>query len=195
MNPGIWMLADKLEFKYEWEEFLCLGSKDATIMNTGSSMERFAKELGQERGIKFEYECFDIGHLYTLETIANLGWIEPPFFIQSVFGFPGGLGTDPSHVAHARDTADRLFGKDYIWSVLAAGKEQMRCTTMAACLGGNVRVGLEDSLWRGKGELAKNSGEQVQRIVTILKELSLEIASPDEAREYLGTKGRANSNY
>ncbi|NIB42460.1 3-keto-5-aminohexanoate cleavage protein [Pseudomaricurvus alkylphenolicus] len=195
MNPGIWMLKDKLNYQHDWERMMTEGSKDATIMNTGASMERFAKELGQERGIRFEYECFDIGHLYMLDTLANLGWIEPPFFIQSIFGFPGGLGTDASHIVHMRETADRLFGDDYIWSVLAAGKDQMKCTTMSAIMGGNVRVGLEDSLWYGKGQLAKNSGEQVKRIVSILKELSLEIATPDEAREILGTKGRANTNY
>jgi uncharacterized protein (DUF849 family) len=195
MNPGLWMLADRLNFKEDWEEYFAYGSKDATIMNTGASMERFAKELGQERGIRFEYECFDIGHLYTLASLADLGWVEPPFFIQSVFGFPGGLGTDPAHVVHARDTADRLFGHDYVWSVLAAGKDQLKCTTMSACMGGNVRVGLEDSLWRRKGELAKNSGEQVKSIVTILDMLSLEIATPEETREFLGTKGRENTNY
>jgi uncharacterized protein (DUF849 family) len=197
MNPGVWQLYDKYKdrFTHEWEEVFCLGSKDATIMNTGASMERFAKELGQERGVRFEYECFDIGHLYMLETIANLGWVAPPFFIQSVLGFPGGLGTDVSHIVHMRDTADRLFGNDYIWSVLAAGKDQIKSTTVSACMGGNVRVGLEDSLWYGKGQLAKSSGEQVARIVRILQELSLEIATPDEAREFLGTKGRSNTNY
>ncbi len=195
MNPGTWMLADRLKFQHEWEEIMCWGSMDTTIMNTGASMERFAKELGQERGVKFEFECFDIGHLYMLETIANLGWVEPPFFIQSIFGFPGGLGTDPAHVAHARDTADRLFGDDYIWSVLAAGKDQLRCTTMSACMGGNVRVGLEDSLWKRKGELAKSSAEQVESMVTILDMLSLEVATPEETRQYLGTKGRENANY
>jgi uncharacterized protein (DUF849 family) len=170
-------------------------SKDVTIMNTGLSMERFAKELGEERGVRFEYECFDIGHLYMLETIANLGWVKPPFFIQSIFGFPGGLGTDAAHIVHMRDTADRLFGSDYIWSVLAAGKDQIRCTTVAATMGGNVRVGLEDSLWYGKGQLAKGSADQVRRITTILRELSLEVATPAETREMLGTKGRANTKY
>jgi len=198
MNPGTWMMANKLQEVLTpggWEEVMMHFSKDVTIQNTGQSMERFAKELGQERGVRFEYECFDIGHLYMLSAIADMGWIKPPFFIQSIFGFPGGLGTDLSHVMHMKDTADRLFGDDYYWSVLAAGKDQIKVCTQSALLGGNVRVGLEDSLWYGKGQLAKSSGEQVGRIVRIMNELGLEVATPDEARDILETKGRAETNY
>ena len=198
MNPGTWMMAEKLSGMVSpggWEEYMMNASKDVTIQNTGQSLERFAKELGQERGVKFEYECFDIGHLYMLRAIADMGWVKPPFFIQSIFGFPGGLGTHPSHILHMKETADRLFGDDYYWSVLAAGKDQIKVCTQSLLLGGNFRVGLEDSLWYGKGELAKNSGEQVGRMVRILTELGLEVASPDDAREILQTKGKENTNF
>ena len=121
--------------------------------------------------------------------------MKPPFFIQSVFGPLGGIGTDPRHVLHFKDTAYALFGDYYIWSLLAAGKAQLKLTTMAACMGGNVRVGMEDSLWAGPGELAKSSADQVRRIRTILEALGMEVASPDEARQYLGTKGADRVNF
>jgi len=198
INPAIWTILDraKEEDLLDWELMFAHSTKDMTMMNTFASMEKIAKVLGEDRGVTFEFECFDIGHLYCLRFMADRGWVKPPFFIQSVFGFlGGGIGTDPIHVLHMKQTADMLFGDDYIWSVLAAGKDQIRVTNMSAILGGNVRVGLEDSLWYGKGQLAKSSAEQVGRIVRILKELSLEIATPDEARKMLGTKGADKVNF
>jgi len=197
MNPAPWALKERFidHVKYDWERLFLEQSKGATMQNPYTFMERLAKELGEDRGVKFEYECFDIGHLYTLKFIADRGWVKPPFFIQSVFGFLGGLGCDVRHVVHFKETADLLFGDNYIWSLLAAGKDQIRMTTMAAAMGGNVRVGLEDSLWYGKGKLAKSSAEQVGRIRRIMEELELEVATPAEARAILGTKGADKVNF
>ena len=179
----------------EWEEAYLQLSRHLTMANPYSLMERIARELGEDRGVRFEFECFDTGHLYALKVIADEGWVKPPFFIQSVFGPLGGIGTDPKHVLHFKETADMLFGDDYIWSLLAAGKAQLRLTTMAACMGGNVRVGMEDSLWAGPGELARSSADQVRRIRTILEALGLEVATPAEARAFLGTKGADRVNF
>lgn len=197
MNAANWILGERFDPSKlrDWEKMFIAATRDVTMMNTYASMERIARELGEDRGVKFEFECFDIGHLYTLKILADRGIVKPPYFIQSVFGFVGGIGTDPSHVLHFKDTADRLFGDDYYWSLLAAGKDQIRLTTMSAVMGGNVRVGMEDSLWYGKGQLAKSSAEQVGRIRRILEELSLEIATPDEARAILGTKGADKVNF
>ncbi|MFA6310135.1 MAG: 3-keto-5-aminohexanoate cleavage protein [Sterolibacterium sp.] len=197
MNGAQWMLADRFDPDElrDWEKLFLHVTKDVTLTNTWASMETFIQELGRDRGVVFEYECFDIGHLYALKVMADRGWVKPPYFIQSVFGFAGGIGPHPRHVMHFRDTADMLFGDDYIWSVLAAGKEQIRLTTMSAVMGGNVRVGLEDSLWYGKGRKATGSAEQVGRIRRIMEELDLEIATPDEARAMLGTKGADKVNF
>lgn len=197
MNLGLLAFKDKFigRTKYDWEVMAFEQSRHLSMQNPYAFMERIAKELGDERGVRFEYECFDIGHLYALAFIADLGWVKPPFFVQSIFGFAGGLGVDVSHVVHMKETADRLFGDNYCWSVLAAGKDQMRLTTMAAAMGGNVRVGMEDSLWLGKAEPAKSNADQTAKIVRILKELSLEIATPDEARAILGCKGRDKVNF
>ena len=192
MIPGIWAYADKYEgkFKYDWEREFMLATKFLTLTNTYANMEQLASEVGQDLGVRFEFEAFNIAQLHTLKFIVDQGWIKGPLFIQSVLGFAGGLSADPRHVMHMKETADDLFGDNYHWSVLAAGKAQIPSVTMAAILGGHVRVGLEDSLWYGKGQLAKSNAEQVRRIRRILEELSLEIASPDEAREMLQTKGR-----
>lgn len=197
LNPGVWAFKERFEgkFKYEWERQMMTVTKGMTITNTFAQMERVAKELGDERGVKFEFECFDIGHLYTLRFIMDQGWLKPPFFIQSIFGFLGGLGHDPKHLLHMKQTADDLFGDDYYWSVLATGRHQMRLVAMSAIMGGNVRVGMEDSLWYGKGEMAKSNADQVKRICRILEELSLEVATPDEARAILGTKGADKVNF
>jgi len=195
MNPAAWLLWDKFKHRddlLEWEAAMFTLTKMFTIQNTYANMEQIATELGDDRGIKFEFECFDIGHLHTLRTIADQGWIKPPFFIQSVLGFAGGLAADPEHLMHMKQTADRLFGDDYHWSCLAAGAAQIPTIAMAAIMGGHVRVGLEDSLWYGKGQLAKSNADQVKRISRILEELSLEIATPDEARKMLQTKGKEN---
>lgn len=197
MNAANWIMGGRVDVSKlsDWEKLFVHSTYDLTMQNTWASMERIARELGQERGVVFEYECFDIGHLYALKMLWELGHVKPPFFIQSVFGFLGGIGSDPRHVMHFRQTADDLFGDNYYWSVLAAGKEQIRLTTQSALLGGNVRVGLEDSLWYGKGQLARSSGEQVGRIRRIIEELGLEIATPDEARAILGTKGKDNVKF
>jgi uncharacterized protein (DUF849 family) len=197
LNAGNWLVGERYspDQLRDWEKLFVNVTRDVTMMNTYASMEKMARELGQDRGVKFEFECFDIGHLYTLRLIADRGWVKPPFFIQSVFGFVGGIGTHPSHVLHFKQTADMLFGDDYYWSLLATGKDQIRLTTLSAIMGGNVRVGLEDSLWYGKGQPAKSSAEQVGRIRRILEELSLEIATPDEARAILGTKGADKVNF
>jgi len=197
MNVGIWSLKEKFEsrIKFDWERQFFDITKKITMINSFDTMERFARELGQDRGVRFEYECFDIGHLHTLKFILDRGWVKPPLFIQSVYGFLGGLQCSPKHVLYMQQTADDLFGDDYYWSNLAAGQHQMKLVTMGAILGGHVRVGLEDSLWYGKGQLAVSNADQVSRIRRILEELSLEIATPDEARAMLQTKGSANVNF
>ena len=197
LNAANWIMAARADFDklQDWEKLFLTATKDLTMQNTWASMERIAKELGQERGVVFEYECFDIGHLYALKMLETLELVKPPYFIQGVFGFLGGIGVEPRHVLHFKETADELFGDDYVLSVLAAGKAQIKMITQGALLGGNVRVGLEDSLWYGKGELAKSSAEQVSRIRRVLEELCLEIATPDEARSMLGTKGADNVNF
>ena len=197
MNPAPWALYERYKDKiiHPWEEIFFTASKGTTMQNPYTFMERLAKELGDDRSVKFEFECFDIGHLYTLKFIAERGWVKPPFFIQSVFGFLGGLQSQARHLVHFRETADLLFGEDYIWSVLAAGKDQIRMTAMTGAMGGNVRVGLEDSLWYGRGQPAQSSAQQVGRIRRILAELDLEIATPAEARAILGTKGADKVNF
>jgi uncharacterized protein (DUF849 family) len=147
-------------------------------------------EIGAAFGTRFEFECYDIGHLYTLAHFADLKLIEPPFLIQGVFGILGGIGADPRNLSHMVTMADSLFGEDYIFSAFAAGRHQMPFCTQSALLGGNVRVGLEDSLFIGRGALAQSNADQVGKIRTILEELGREIATPDEARGMLGLKGR-----
>ena len=147
------------------------------------------KELGEGHGTRFEFECYDIGHLYTLAHFLDRGLVKPPLFVQSIFGILGGIGADEENLMHAKRIADKLFGDQYQWSVLAAGRHQMNFVTMAAMLGGNVRVGLEDSLYISKGKLAESNKEQVAKIRRIIEDLSLEVATPTEAREMLGLKG------
>ncbi|HWG71173.1 MAG TPA: 3-keto-5-aminohexanoate cleavage protein [Steroidobacteraceae bacterium] len=194
-NPGLWAYADRYEgqYRYDWEREFLLATKGITMINNYANMEYIARELGEQRGVRFEFECFDIGHLHTLRFIMDRGWVKPPLLVQSIFGFPGGLGADPKHVLHAKQTADDLFGDDYEWSCLAAGSSQMAIVTMAAILGGHVRVGLEDSLWLGPAQLARSNAAQVERIRRILEDLSIGVATPAEAREILQTKGSANT--
>jgi uncharacterized protein (DUF849 family) len=145
--------------------------------------------LGETHGTRFEHECYDVGHLYNLAHFVDKGAIKPPFFVQMIFGILGGIGADMRNLMFMKETADKLFGSDYRWSVLAAGRHQMNFCTQAAMMGGNVRVGLEDSLYIGKGKLAKSNAEQVSKIRHIIEELGLEIATPDEARNILALKG------
>jgi uncharacterized protein (DUF849 family) len=190
INFGLYPMLNRYsEFKHEWERAHREGSRDAIFRNTFADIERVLKELGEGHGTRFEFECYDIGHLYNLAHFLDRGLVKPPLFVQSVFGILGGIGPDPENVLHMRRMADKLFGDDYRWSILAAGRHQMPLCTMAATMGANVRVGLEDSLYLGKGELAPSNASQVTKIRRILEDLSLEIATPDEAREMLALKG------
>jgi len=159
------------------------------MYNDNVFIERIMREIGQRFGTRFEFECYDIGHLYTLAHFAERGLIKPPFLIQGVFGILGGIGPDPRNLAHMVTIADSLFGDDYIFSAFAAGRHQMPFCTQSALLGGNVRVGLEDSLYIGRGELAKSNADQVTKIRGIIEALGLDIATPAEARQMLDLKG------
>ena len=165
-------------------------SDDFIFRNTFRDIGYILKHLGEGCGTKFEHECYDIGHLYNLAHFVDAGLIKPPFLVQSIFGILGGIGAEMENVTVMKQTADRLFGDDYVWSVLAAGRFQMPFITQAAMMGGNVRVGLEDSLYIGRGKLAESNAEQVAKIRRILEELGLGVATPDEAREVLRAEGR-----
>lgn len=180
------------EFKNEWERPYLEMTKDFILSNTFAQIERGMTELG-DLGTRFEFECYDVGHLYNLAHFADRGIIKPPFFVQSIFGILGGIGPEPENLMHMKATADRLFGNDYYLSILAAGRHQFPFVTMGAILGGNVRVGLEDNLYLGRGQLAPSNADQVAKIKRILAELSLEAATPDDARRMLGTKGANNT--
>jgi uncharacterized protein (DUF849 family) len=189
MNFGLFpMLRRQKEFKYDWEKPYLEASTERIFKNTFDDIAYILTTCA-ENGTRFEIECYDIGHLYTLRHFADRGLVKPPFFIQSVFGILGGIGTHPEDVAHMKRTADRLFGDAYRWSVLGAGRSQMQVAAIAAAMGGNVRVGLEDSLWIGRGRLARSNAEQVTRVRQIIEGLGKEIATPDEARAILGLKG------
>lgn len=190
INFGLFPMLDRYEndIKHDWER-VHLSNKAIIFRNTFEDIEALMK-MGAENGTKFEFECYDIGHLYNLKYFVDKGLVKPPFFIQSVFGIFGGIGTHPEDMAHMRRTADRLFGDDYQWSILGAGSQQIKLTTLGAAMGSHVRVGLEDSLWIGPGKLAESNAQQVRKIRKIIEELSLEVATPDEAREILGLKGR-----
>jgi len=175
-------------FKHPWEKEHLEGSRDLIFRNTFKDIE-YALAACAANGTRFELECYDIGHLYNLAHFADRGLIKPPFFVQSVFGILGGIGVHEEDVMHMKRTADRLFGKDYQWSVLGGGRHQMRIATLSIGLGGNVRVGLEDSLWQGKGTLAKSNADQVRQVRQIIEGLGHEVATPDEAREMLQLKG------
>ncbi len=190
MNFGIFHVTDKIkEWKYDWEQPYVEKTRDNIVSNTFNQIERFVRELGHGHGTRFECECYDVGHLYTLAHFVDRKLLEPPFFVQTIFGVLGGIGPHPDDLSHMRRTADRLFGKDYEWSILAAGRHQITLATMGAAMGGNVRVGLEDSIYLGPGRLAKSNAEQVRKIRNILEEMSLAVATPDEARAMLKLKG------
>ena len=190
MNFGLFPMLDRYkEFKYDWERQHLENSRDFIFRNTFKDIEYVLRELGEKHGTKFEFECYDIGHLYTLAHFLERKLVKPPLFVQTIFGILGGIGPHPEDVAHMRRTADRLFGDSYRWSVLAAGRHQMPILTMAAVMGANVRVGLEDSLWLGPGQLAKSNADQVRKIRTIVESLGLQIATPAEARAMLALKG------
>lgn len=177
-------------WKHEWEREYVEGSVGFIFANSFSQIETTLRTLGQERGIRFEFECYDVGHLYNLAHVVDKGLAEPPFFIQAIFGILGAIGPDVDNLAHMVSIADKLFGEDYYLSAFGAGKHQMTFAMASALMGGSVRVGLEDNLYLGRGELAKTNAEQVVKVAQVLTELGHEIATPDEAREMLQLKGR-----
>lgn len=183
------MAAKQQNWKYDWEEDFIRNSDDNIFRNTFRDIEKIYRLLGEGHGTKFEHECYDVGHIYNLAHMIDRGLFKPPVFLQFVFGILGGIGADLDNLLFMKRTADRLFGDDFLWSVLAAGRHQMPFCTQAALLGGNVRVGLEDSLTIGRGKLARGNAEQVTKIRRIVEELGYEIASPAEARAMLGLKG------
>jgi uncharacterized protein (DUF849 family) len=189
MNFGLYPMLNRYKtFKFDWEREHLEGSKDLVFRNSFKDIE-YVLETCYGNGTRFEFECYDISHLYNLAHFADRGLVKAPFFVQSVFGLLGGIGAHHEDVMHMKRTADRLFGNDFRWSVLGAGANQFRVAAQAATLGGNVRVGLEDSLWAGRGELAISNAVQVRKVRNIIENLGLEVATPDEAREMLQLKG------
>lgn len=196
MNFGIFPLLEKYDsWKHDWEPAFLEMTRDFIFPNTFKSIEYILRELGETHGTRFEFECYDLGHLYNLAWFVDKGMVRPPFFVQMVFGILGGVGADPDNLMHMHRIAEKLFGDNYEWSVLAAGRHQMPFATQAAMLGGNLRVGLEDSLYIGKGELARSNADQVRKIRSIVENLGLSIATPDEARQRLGLKGGDRVNF
>ncbi|RKR45157.1 3-keto-5-aminohexanoate cleavage protein [Paraburkholderia sp. BL17N1] len=189
------MAERRREWKYDWEEPFLEGTRGLIFRNTYDDIEWILEHVGKAGGTRFEFECYDVSHLYTLQYFLEKGLVKAPLFVQTVFGLRGGMGAHVEDLLHQKRTADRLFGNDYHWSVLAAGKHQMPMATMASLMGGNVRVGLEDSLYIGRGQLAQSNADQVRKIHRILDELGIEIASPDEAREILNLKGADQVNF
>ncbi len=196
MNFGLFpALQPGKQWKYDWEPVYLENSRDFIFRNTFKDIEFGLKSLGEGCGTRFEFECYDIGHLYNLAHFVDRGLVKPPFFVQSIFGILGGIGADPENLAHMKRIADKLFGDSYHWSVLAAGRHQMNFTTLAAINGGHVRVGIEDSIYVGKGQLAKSNAEQVKKIRGILQTLDVEIASAVEARQMLALKGTGDLGF
>jgi len=195
MNFGLYeMLGRYKEFKHGWEQPYLAGSDERIFKNTFRDIAYILQSCA-DNDTRFEIECYDIGHLYTAAHFLERRLVKPPLFIQSVFGIRGGIGPHPEDVLHMKRTADRLFGDAYYWSVLGAGRNQMFIAAMSAVMGGNVRVGLEDSLWLGRGQLAKSNAEQVSKARRMLEELGLAVASPDDARQMLKLKGGRNVGF
>ena len=195
MNFGLYEMIPRVkEWKYDWEKPYLAASDERIFKNTFKDIAHILQSCS-ENNTRFEIECYDIGHLYTAAHFLDRGLVKAPLFIQSVFGIRGGIGPHPEDVMHMRRTADRLFGDQYQWSVLGGGRNQIYIATQSAVMGGNVRVGLEDSLWLGKGQLAKTNADQVAKIRRIIEEIGLEIATPDDARQILKLKGKNNVNF
>src|ERR687894_671195 len=189
MNFGLYPMASRIkEFKFDWEPGYLEMSRGHIFRNTFADIERLLETLGAH-GTRFEFECYDVGHLYNLAHFLDRRLVQPPVFVQTIFGILGGIGTDPEDLLHMKRTADRLLGNNYIWSILGAGRHQFNLITMGAIMGGNVRTGMEDNIYLGKGELAQSNAQMVAKTVRILRELSLETATPTEARQMLGLKG------
>jgi uncharacterized protein (DUF849 family) len=196
MNFGLFGAADRYDkWKHPWERPFLEGSRDLIFKNTFTDIETIFNDLGRERGARFEFECYDVGHLYTLAHFADRGLVEPPFFVQFVFGILGGIGADVDNLVHMKHIAGKLLGSDYLFSVLAAGRHQIPMTTAAATMGGHVRVGLEDSLFIERGRLATSNAEQVRKIRGIVEALGREVATADEARAILGLKGSDRTGF
>jgi uncharacterized protein (DUF849 family) len=195
MNIGLFHMLDRYkEFKHSWEPEGLENSRDGVFRNTFRDIE-FVLRSCADNDTRFEFECYDIGHLYSLSHFLDRRLVKPPLFVQSVFGLLGGIGPHPEDVLHMRRTANRLFGDSYRWSVLGAGRNQMNIASIAAAIGGNVRVGLEDSLWDGPGKLAESNAAQVKRVRQIVEGLGMSAATPDEAREILSLKGGDRVNF
>ena len=195
MNFGLYPMLDRFnEFNHTWEKDNLEKSRDLVFKNTFLDIETIL-QIGEDNGTRFEFECYDISHLYNLKHFVDRNLVKPPFFIQSVFGLLGGIGAHPEDLMHMKRTADRLFGDDYQWSILGAGKNQMTLASIGAAQGANVRVGLEDSLWLEPGKLARSSKDQVSKVRSILEELSLDIAAPSEVRDMLDLKGSKNVSF
>ena len=192
MNFGLYPMVERYKnFQHQWEVDYLEGSRDRVFKNTYKDIEYILSSCS-DNNTRFELECYDVSHLYNLAHFADRGIVKAPFFVQTVFGILGGIGGHPEDILHMKRTADRLFGNDYVWSVLGAGRNQIPVATMSAAMGGNVRVGLEDSLWDGPGKLAETNAAQVKRARSIIEALSLEVATPDEARAMLKLKGGSN---
>lgn len=195
MNFGLFpLMGKKINWQHQWETDFLEGTRDLVFRNTFADIEYIVKTLG-DQGTRFEFECYDVGHLYNLAFVADQGWVKPPFFIQSVMGILGGIAADAENLAFMHRTATKLFGEAFEFSVLGAGRMQMPMATQSALLGGNLRVGLEDSLYIGAGELATTNAQQVRKIRTIIEELGLTVATPDEARARLGLKGADQTGF
>ncbi|NBX42588.1 MAG: 3-keto-5-aminohexanoate cleavage protein [Rhodobacteraceae bacterium] len=189
MNFGLYPMLNRFkEFKHDWEREHLENSRDLVFKNTFADIEHILR-TGNANGTRFEFECYDTSHLYNLAHFVDRGLVRSPFLVQTVFGLLGGIGAHPEDVAHMKRTADRLFGDTYVWSVLGAGRNQLPVAAQAAAQGGNIRVGLEDSLWAAPGQLAQSNADQVRKARALLEGLSLEVATPDEAREMLDLKG------
>ncbi len=189
MNFGLFPMLNRYkEWKHDWEPAALEASRDIVFRNTFADIEHVLRTLG-DAGTRFEFECYDTSHLYNLAHFLDRGLVRAPLFVQTVFGILGGIGAHPEDVAHMKRTADRLFGQQYRWSVLGAGRNQLPVAAMAAAMGGNVRVGLEDSLWIGPGQLARSNADQVRMARQIIEGLGLQVATPDEARDILQLKG------
>ncbi|MDP3959733.1 MAG: 3-keto-5-aminohexanoate cleavage protein [Pseudorhodobacter sp.] len=196
MNFALYpMLGKQRTWLHDWEQPFLAGSDDLVFKNTPRDIEGVLRAMGVERGARFEFECYDIGHLYMLRHFADRGLVKAPIFIQFVLGVLGGIAAEPEHLTHLKATADRLFGADYRFSVLAAGRQQMALAAMSAAMGGHVRVGLEDNLFIAKGRLAHDNAEQVVKIRSIVEGLGREVANPDEVRAMLGLKGPAEVGF
>ena len=192
MNFGLFPMLERFpNLEHAWEREHLENSRNLVFKNTFADIEGILR-LGQAQGTRFEFECYDISHLPNLAHFVDRGLVQGPVFVQSVFGILGGIGGHPEDLMHMRRTADRLLGSNYQWSILGAGRNQLPLATMGAAMGSHVRVGLEDSLWIGPGQLATSSAEQVRRIRTVLEALNVDVATPDEARRMLGLKGAAN---